>query len=176
MMNADGGVKMKREQFVKITEKTRAFVSRGAWAGALLNVPTYLCAALYIASGIWMLATRDARIVRFALVPAATFVLVTLLRRAINRPRPYDALSFEPVGDAKRGKGLSMPSRHTASAAAIAFAFAYAFAHPAVTALCAVLCMLVALSRVLKGVHYPSDVAVALLFSLVCALIGYGCI
>ena len=32
------------------------------------------------------------------------------------------------------------------------------------------------LPRVLKGVHYPSDVAAALLFALVCALIGYGCI
>lgn len=167
---------MKREQWIKMTERTRAFAARGAWARALLDAPACLCAALYIAAGAWLLLTRDARCVRFVLVPAVTFVLATIVRRAINRTRPYDALDFEPVGVVRRGKGLSMPSRHTASAAAIALAFAYAFPRPAVFALTAALCALVAISRVVKGVHYPSDVLAALAFSVICAWIGYGCI
>lgn len=167
---------MKREDFVKITEKTRTFMARGAWTRALMDAPTFLIAAMYLGSGAWMLLMRDERIWRFALVPAATFVLVSLVRKVINRPRPYDALSFEPIGHEERGKGKSMPSRHTASAAAIALAFAYAVPHPAVVAFCAALGAMVAVSRVMKGAHYPSDVLAALLFSAVCALIGYGCI
>lgn len=167
---------MKREDFVKMTDKTRAFLSRGAWTKVLMDAPTYLIAALYLGAGAYLVLARDARVWRFALVPAATFVLVTILRKVINRPRPYDALSFEPVGKAERGKGKSMPSRHTASAAAIALAFAYAFPHPAVIVLCAALGALVAFSRVAKGAHYPSDVLAALAFSAICALVGYGCI
>lgn len=165
---------MNRRQFVYITEKTRAFITRGRWAAALLNGPTYMLAALYIAAGAALVITRDGRMLRFLLVPAVTFALVTLLRRVINRARPYDALRFEPVGDAVRGKGLSMPSRHTASAAAIAFAFAHAYPHPAVIALMGALSLLVAASRVVRGVHYPSDVLAALLISAGLAIGGYG--
>ena len=42
----------------------------------------------------------------------------TLLRAAINRPRPYEALNFTPLFP-KDTKGQSMPSRHCFSAAAI---------------------------------------------------------
>ena len=167
---------MKRDTFVKLTQSTRAFVSRGAWAKWLIDLPTLLCAVLYITAGTHLFLSRDERLWRFALVPAVTFVLVTLLRKIVNRPRPYDTLDFEPVGNEQRGKGKSFPSRHAASAAAIALAFSYAFAHPAVSAFGMLLCALVALSRVAKGAHYPSDVLAALAFSAICAWIGYGCI
>jgi phosphatidylglycerophosphatase B len=165
---------MRREQFVKITRETRAFVQRGAWAWFLLKAPTYVCAAIYGLALAWMALTRDGRIVRFALVPAATFTWATLLRRTIDRPRPYDALRFEPVGAAQRGKGRSLPSRHTASAAAIAFAMVYAYPGRGMAALMTALCALVALSRVARGVHYPSDIAAALVLAAACAAVGFG--
>ena len=167
---------MKRETFVTWTRYTRAFISHGAWAKWVIDIPTFLCAFLYIAAGIQLFFTRDARLCRFVLVPGCTYVLATLLRKVIKRPRPCAVLDFEPVGNEKRGKGKSFPSRHAASAAAIAFAFSYAFAHPLVTAFGVLLCALVALSRVAKGAHYPSDVLFALAFSAICAWIGYGCI
>ena len=76
--------------------------------------------------------------------------------------------------DVDGGKGKSMPSRHTASAAAIALAAAYAFSSPAVTAFMALLCLLIASLRVLCGQHYISDVLAALALSLAVSLIGYG--
>ena len=90
------------------------------------------------------------------LIPAISFVLLTVIRARINRPRPYEAWPIDPLIH-KDTKGNSMPSRHVFSSAVIAMAW-LAFWPPAgifflaVTAAAAVI-------RVLGGVHYPSDVA-----------------
>ena len=106
--------------------------------------------------------TGDRRIIRAVIVPAVCFAVVTVLRPLIGKQRPYDRYGVPPVGAYKPGKGKSMPSRHTASAAAIACAIAYVFPHPAV-----IVCM------VLSGQHDISDVLAALALSLVISLVGY---
>lgn len=164
---------MKREQFIRVTDATRALAGRSKLFALLLELPTYLYMAAYAGVGLFLLLTRDMRLVRFVLVPACVFLAATLLRKAINRPRPYDALDFVPVGKYKKGKGQSMPSRHTASAAAIALACVYVFPYPAVMGLAGGLCLLVAFGRVVKGMHYPSDVLCALLLAAIISLPGY---
>ena len=142
--------------------------------GALfLRVPTYLCAALYILSLLVMFIRGDARIVRALLVPAACFLVVTVLRPLIDRERPYDYFDSTPVGSYKRGKGRSMPSRHTASAAAIACAVIYAFPGWPAAVFMVALSLLIAALRVLAGQHYLSDVLAAVAISFVLSLIGY---
>ena len=116
---------------------------------------------------------RDIRLIRALLVPAACFVVCTVLRPLIGRQRPYDHFAAEPVGSYRPGKGKSMPSRHTASAAAIALAVAYAFPAPLLVVCMAMLCLLIAALRVLCGQHYISDVLAALALSAVISLIGY---
>ena len=138
-----------------------------------LRVPTYLCAALYILALLMMLIQRDARIVRALLVPAACFLVVTVLRPLIGRERPYDHFDSPPVGSYKRGKGRSMPSRHTASAAAVACAVIYAFPIWPVAVFMVILSLLIASLRVLAGPHYLSDVLVAVAISFILSLIGY---
>ena len=82
-------------------------------------------------------------------------------------------IKVHPVGEYHPGKGKSMPSRHTASAAAIAFAIIYVL--PGIHSACAmiVLAALIAGLRVLSGQHYPSDVLAALLLSGVISAVGY---
>ena len=164
---------MTRDTYIRMTDATRKIVSRLPGGASALHVPTYVCAAAYIAALFTLMLRQDVRLIPTLLVPAACFALVTALRPLINRQRPYDRFDAPPVGNYLRGKGKSMPSRHTASAAAIAFAVIYAFPSAALGAAMLLLCALIAALRILSGQHYPGDVLAALAISVVVSLIGY---
>ena len=57
-------------------------------------------------------------LVTYIMVPASGFVLLTLVRKWINQPRPYEAWEIIPLLD-KDSAGNSMPSRHVFSATII---------------------------------------------------------
>ena len=164
---------MTRETYIRMTDGTRRALACLPGGVRLLRVPTLVCAGAYLLTLLALMLARDLRLIRVLLVPAACFLICTMLRPMIGRQRPYDRFSAEPVGAFVRGKGKSMPSRHTASAAAIAFAVAYVFPSPAIIALMLLLCLLIAALRVLGGQHYPGDVLAALALSSVVSLIGY---
>ena len=164
---------MTRESYVRITTSTRNALSRLPGGIHLTRVPTLVCACAYLITLLTLILGRDIRLVRVLLVPAACFLICTVLRPMIGRQRPYDRFDAEPVGSFVRGKGKSMPSRHTASVAAIALAVAYAFPSPALVVCMLLLCALIASLRVLCGQHYPGDVLAALALSGVISLIGY---
>ena len=126
----------------------------------------YLVYGVVLAVTLWQ---RSGQFWRVLAVPAAVFVLGTLLRAAINRPRPYEALNFTPLFP-KDTKGQSMPSRHCFSAAAIAATVWYVL--PPLGAVLAVLAVIIAVSRVVTGVHFVSDVLAGLAFGLVFAVAG----
>lgn len=165
---------MTRETYIRMTDATRRVVARLPGGEKLLRLPTLLCAAAYAFALLALMLMRDLRLVRVLLVPAACFLICTALRPLIGRQRPYDRFDAVPVGRYRRGKGKSMPSRHTASAAAIALAAAYTFACPAITVFMGLLCLLIASLRVLCGQHYISDVLAALALSLLISVIGYA--
>ena len=56
--------------------------------------------------GLWIAA--------FWTIPAAGFLLVTLIRKKLNRPRPAQLFHFVPL--VQHEDGCSFPSRHTSSA------------------------------------------------------------
>ena len=97
----------------------------------------------------------------YILVPASGFVLLTLIRKWINQPRPYEAWGIIPLLD-KDSAGNSMPSRHVFSATIISMACLHANLPAGLILL--VLSALLGLVRVLGGVHYSKDV-----------LVGYAC-
>lgn len=97
----------------------------------------------------------------YILVPASGFVLLTLIRKWINQPRPYEAWGIIPLLD-KDSAGNSMPSRHVFSATIISMACLHANLPAGLILL--VLSALLGFVRVLGGVHYPKDV-----------LVGYAC-
>ena len=164
---------MTRDQYVRMTNAVRTITARLPGKAAFLRLPTLICAAFYIYALFTLIFRQDMRLLRTIIVPAVCFGVVTALRPLIGRQRPYDRFGTPPVGSYKPGKGKSMPSRHTASAAAIASAAAYAFSSPALTALMLALCLLIAALRVLSGQHYVSDVLAALAVSFLISLIGY---
>ena len=164
---------MTRETYIRITGATRSALNRLPGKDKLLRLPTYLCAAVYMGALLFLMLTRDVRLFRALIIPAVCFIVCTVLRPVIGRQRPYDRFGALPVGEYHPGKGKSMPSRHTASAAAIAFAVIYAFPGAPLALAMLALCLLVAALRVLSGQHYLSDVLAALLLSALISLIGY---
>jgi membrane-associated phospholipid phosphatase len=119
---------------------------------------------------VYLAWTRDGRFLRTVLVPAAVFVLVTLLRKLLDFPRPYEKLAITPVLK-REGAGQSFPSRHAASAAVIAAAFWYIWM-PAGLVM-SLIAVLIAVIRPLGGIHFPRDTAAGVLFGLAVAIAGF---
>lgn len=88
-------------------------------------------------------------------VTAVGFAAVSFFRRRFNAPRPYECCSIALL-IARDGAGKSFPSRHAFSAFAIAASWFVASAPVAVVLLVAA--VVLAVCRVLGGVHFPRDV------------------
>lgn len=149
------------------------FQAHPAAKGVLYLVSRGAVAAVYLLYGLlllWMAAWHRERLLPAIVIPAAAFWAGSALRARIDRPRPYTALGYRPLFP-KEESGRSMPSRHCFSAAAIAVA-AWHCSVPLGAAL-AVLAGLIAVSRVVTGVHYISDVLAGLAFGAGFALVGW---
>ena len=99
----------------------------------------------------------------YVFVPASGFVILSLLRKKINAPRPYDEWDIKPLLD-RDSPGQSMPSRHVFSATIISMACLHASLSVGVILL--VLSALLGLVRVSGGVHYLKDVVVGYICGL----------
>ena len=133
------------------TARPRALTALRA-ADKLLALLVYAAYPLLL---LWLAVHRDTRIFRAVLVPAAVFVAGTALRAALNRPRPTAVLGLPPLLN-KEKQGESFPSRHVLSAAVIAAVFFYAV--PPLGPVLAAITLLIALVRVIGGVHFVKDV------------------
>jgi undecaprenyl-diphosphatase len=88
------------------------------------------------------------------------------VKRSIARPRP--SCSHVRASLIDEPDRFSFPSGHSAAAMAVALGFAYGF--PDLAALLVMLAVLVGLSRVVLGVHFPGDVLVGQLIACVTAI------
>ena len=97
------------------------------------------------------------------------FVFVTLLRRMINAPRPYEIYVFlENVS--KKKKGESFPSRHCFSIFAIGTLCTFVF--PILGIVTLVIGVFLCFCRVALGCHFVRDVFSGALVGTVSSLIG----
>ncbi|MEZ7648789.1 phosphatase PAP2 family protein [Streptococcus sp. 27098_8_86] len=106
----------------------------------------------------------------YLFVPASGFMILSLLRKKINAPRPYEEWDIKPLLDRDR-PGQSMPSRHVFSATIISMTCLHASLSVGVILL--VLSALLGLVRVLGGVHFPKDVVVGYACGLVWGVIFF---
>ena len=96
-----------------------------------------------------------------AAVPA--WVVSSVVKRILRRPRPYQSLPISPPLVFK-GKNDSMPSSH--AAAAFAFAGALYFSGNVLAPLAIVWAFLVVFSRLYLGAHYFSDLLAGIFIGL----------
>ena len=133
-------------------------------------LPYVMVAAVPVLIIIKAFSEIDMDLFRMIYVPLFILILTTVLRKIIKRPRPYEVYKTEPV--IKRdGNGESMPSRHTSSAFIIAMA-----AIPVSLTLffaLTVIAATIALTRILAGVHFISDVIVGALIPIVTGIIFF---
>ena len=106
----------------------------------------------------------------YVFIPASGFVILSLLRKKINAPRPYEEWNIKPLLD-RDSLGQSMPSRHVFSASIISMACFHASLSLGIILL--VLSAFLSLVRVLGGVHYPKDVVVAYICALAWGMIFF---
>ena len=99
----------------------------------------------------------------YSFVPASGFVILSLLRKKLNAPRPYEVWEIVPLLD-RDSPGQSMPSRHVFSATIISMA--YFHDSLAVGVILLILSAILGLVRVLGGVHFPKDVVVGYICGL----------
>ena len=108
----------------------------------------------------------------YVFISATGFVILSLLRKKINAPRPYEEWDIKPLLD-RDSPGQSMPSRHVFSASIISMACLHASLSVGVILL--ILSVFLGLVRVLGGVHYPKDVLVGYICGLVWGVIFFLC-
>ena len=108
----------------------------------------------------------------YVFIPASGFVILSLLRKKINAPRPYEVWEIIPLLD-RDSPGQSMPSRHVFSATIISMACLHASLTMGM--ICLTLSALLGLVRVLGGVHYPKDVVVGYICALVWGVLFFLC-
>ncbi len=135
-----------------VLEGVRDFTALG---GVLLRNIIALGA---IAALLFLLLRREA--VLLAATIASGWIVDSLIKHFVGRPRPTLVSHLTEAG------GTSFPSGHSFNSAVVYFGIALAFAAISprravrwtLIASAAVLVLLVAMSRVWLGVHYPSDV------------------
>ena len=160
---------MTSERYEKLVAPLRRHPRAVAALAGVNQALTALCYTVYPLLLLFLLGERDARFWRCLLVPAVSFAAVTLFRSACNAPRPYEQ-GIDALLKKKR-TGHSFPSPHVFSAVMIAVTAAYLL--PALSVPLFVAAALLALIRVLGGIHYPRDVFCGALFALIAGGIGF---
>ena len=159
----------------KTYEKIRNWINKIEKGESLVNsINDISTAAVYLIYTIFLLIlifNRDQRFWRVFFTPAISFILLSLFRKYFNAPRPYEILDIKPIIK-KDTKGKSFPSRHVFSAFLIAMTISY-ISLPIGVFLMATGCI-IALVRVLGGIHFPKDVVAGGVVGIICAIIGWN--
>jgi undecaprenyl-diphosphatase len=124
--------------------------------------------AILVAAALWFRSRRTAA-AYVLLVRLAAVVVGWVLKTAVGRSRPVLA---HPVAHAH---GFSFPSGHALGSAAlygsVAVVLGRRLSRTVAVAVAALPPVVVAATRVLLGVHYPSDVVAGLVLGWACALL-----
>ncbi len=118
----------------------------------------------------YLVFTHDTRLFRCISVPLGVFLSLSVFRALLNAQRPYEKYGTKPLFS-KETKGKSFPSRHTASAAVIGMAALYV--NTILGSVFLAVSVLIALSRIIGGVHFPKDVAAGFLYAVVMGVIFF---
>lgn len=110
-------------------------------------------------------------LLQIAATAIAGVLIYKLLKHYLVRERPYISHGAIQLGAAPLDR-YSFPSGHTLHA--VSFTLLFGHAEPMLLVICVPFAVLVALSRVILGLHYPSDVLVGAAIGLAAAQVSIG--
>lgn len=119
---------------------------------------------------IYLFVNRDMRLRKVIDVPLIVLLGITVIRKWLNAPRPYEVTGIPPLIK-KDKKGQSFPSRHVVSAVIISMAGLYLNIWLGVILL--IISFTIAVMRVTAGVHFVKDVAAGFAISIISGVIGF---
>ena len=139
-----------------------------------LGVISHILSVLFVASFAMILgAIIYSEIYSDAAIVAASalvgYVAVSVMRKIIDAPRPYELYSFYEIKPKKKS-GRSFPSRHAYSAFAIAtltFVLSTIFGF-----LFLALALVICVCRVLTGIHFIRDVVAGAIIGILSGVLG----
>lgn len=122
---------------------------------ALNQSITTLVYILYPVILLMLIYKKDTRFWFLFVVPMISFVILSVFRKKLNAPRPYEVFDYEPILK-KETEGASFPSRHVFSIFVISSGIFYI--QPILGSVLLVFGVILALCRFLGGVHFLRDV------------------
>lgn len=134
--------------------------------GKVITVTVYIFFPAFL---IYLYLISYNGLLKIILIPFISFIILSIVRRIINLPRPYEKYDITPLYK-KDTKGLSCPSRHTFSAFVIGFCVMYVSVPLGV--ILTLLAVILAVTRVICGVHFIRDVVWGAIAAALAAIIG----
>ena len=162
--------------YKKLYEKNATFFRERVGLTKVLRIFNKLSTALFfVAYGVFLVYAiktdyTSENLIKILGAPALCLFLVTVLRLAVDRPRPYDeaGAGITPLHN-KKGDGKSFPSRHLACAFVIATTLLPYALWASIPLFVIGLCL--AYARFALGLHYPSDLFFGILLGVGCGLL-----
>jgi len=157
---------MTKEKFLRIKaymEEHKGVMNAMIVVSKIVTCSVFVCyplllVYLFVKNGI------NATLLKTIFVPGITFTIFSVIRKVINKPRPYEVWQVDPIIE-KDTRGRSFPSRHLFSSCLIGMIFLAHF--PAVGIVFLVGSVYLAIYRVLMGVHFIRDVVAGSAIGLV---------
>ena len=137
------------------------------WFNRVVTICVYL---LYPALLGLLWYTKNDGLIPAIVIPGVSFILLSIWRDRINKPRPYEVFDMVPVID-KKTKGHSFPSRHIFCMFLIAVTVFYFY--PLAGLLIGLVGIALAVNRVIGGVHFVKDVVCGALVGILCGVVGF---
>ena len=137
----------------------------------LYKVLPVLEAAVYCGLIIYSFVKEDyLMFTKCIVVPATAFVVVSIFRKLIYSPRPYTKYDITPLIN-KDKIGESFPSRHTLSAFLITMTGFYVYFPVGIVL--TVISLIIAITRVVSGVHFTKDVIAGAVIGILSGIIYF---
>ena len=134
--------------------------------GKTITISVYVFYPLFLA---YLYSIKSPESFKITIIPLVSFIILSVVRYFLNFPRPYEKYDIKPLYN-KKTKGKSCPSRHTFSAFVIGFCVMYVSLP--LGALIVGLAAILAVSRVLCGIHFIRDVVWGFAAAVLSALTG----